>query len=319
MDNLGPGGEGNGTGGSFATGGSFGTGGGTSSGTGGKYELPAGYTPADLGGWKLDPSELSPTGGSTGGSSSAGCGTEIAGIVRDFKRGDPGHVGHPDFQVFYGSVAATGLVKPDLLDQKPEYSGTGELGSPPQKQMTSKTAFDQWFHTDENPDATARVNKAYKLMFSFAPSDDPEKAAKGMRIFKSTKFFPLNGAGFGSADQGPFVVNAGLPDEKIFDEQNFFFTTEVHTKFAYKGGEIFSFSGDDDLWVFVNGKLALDLGGLHPALDGTIDLDADAAKLGIEIGQEYTLDLFQAERGMPDSNFTVETSLEFTECGIVVK
>jgi fibro-slime domain-containing protein len=89
-------------------------------------------------------------------------------------------------------------------------------------------------------------------------------------------------------------------------------------KFRYKGGELFSFTGDDDLWVFVNDRLAIDLGGLHSAQTDVIDLDARAVELGIELGNEYALDLFHAERHTKASKFMVQSTLEFTNCDPIV-
>lgn len=65
-----------------------------------------------------------------------------------------------------------------------------------------------------------------------------------------------------------------------------------------------------DVWLFVNGTLALDLGGLHQPATGTVDLDAQAAALGISPGNSYPMDIFQAERHTVLSNFRIETTIE---------
>lgn len=276
----------------------LGSGGGDSTVTPPPYAVPAGYTPAELGAFKLGPVVDANTVGDRE------CSDEIIGLVRDFKRGDPGHEaeGHPDFQRFFNDVATPGLILDTLVDLKPVYSGKGAMGSigTPQMQMTSEADFLAWY----NSDPEQKVNRTYEIYFSLEPNN-------GVRTFESNAFFPLNGAGFGS--EPPFEVNAGLPDHQTFPEQNFHFTTEIHTTFNYRGGEVFSFKGDDDLWVFINNQLVIDLGGLHPQLEGQVALDT----LGLAPGTEYSLDLFHAERGMPSSNFRIDSTLEFTGCVVI--
>jgi len=155
---------------------------------------------------------------------------------------------------------------------------------------TGPAEFDQWYRD------VADVNQA--ISFTITPVIDDT----GLLTYDNMAFFPIDGQGFG--DQG--------------NEHNFHFTFELHMEFAYQGGEVFTFTGDDDLWVFINDRLAIDLGGLHPSQSETIDLDARAAELGIVPGTSYPLDLFHAERHTNASNFRVQTSLSFTNCDPII-
>lgn len=116
-------------------------------------------------------------------------------------------------------------------------------------------------------------------------------------VFDSTAFFPLDDHGF---------------------MDSYLFTTELHTNFVYHGGEVFTFRGDDDVFVFVNGHEAVNLSGVHIAQEGAVALDEVAERFGLVIGRSYTFDLFQAERQQSESNFRLETTLDFTGCGEVL-
>jgi fibro-slime domain-containing protein len=274
----------------------------TGGGTGNQVPIPAGYTNADVGAYMLgDP--IGAAGGTTVVvSPNTGC-YQIVGVVRDFK-GFNEAGGHPDFEHYTGNAQTTGLVAATLgTDRKPVYASKCESANPNLDptacpygpETTSKMYFDEWYRTTDG------VNLAYKVNFIFEPN------GPNSTTFESKLFFPLDGKGFGLSGMGE--------DGKMHD---FGFTTELHTKFAYNGGEQFTFTGDDDLWVFVNGKLALDLGGLHPQVSGMVDMDMMASQLGITRGKSYDLELFHAERHTNASHFRVDTNFVFVSCGTII-
>ncbi len=236
----------------------------------------------------FDPTLNDGAGGGDGAGGDGGCGPNLAGILRDFKgANEPG--GHPDFE----SVASKnfgldpGIVKTALgADLKPVFAG-------PTKSTTNQTNFDQWYRD------TPGVNKTKIYTVPF------QVDATGHVVYDTTAFFPLDN------DPDGFGITPG----QVHD---YAFTYELHTEFVYGGGEVFSFRGDDDVWVFLNHQLVVDLGGVHGAEAATVNVDAKAAALGIQKGNTYPFDFFFAERHTTESNFRFETTLKFTNCNPIL-
>ncbi len=249
----------------------------------------------------------------------------LTGTVRDFKwRNETG--GHPDFELTpsagfgrYNDMVASELDS----DGKPVFLSAGKKVSTEWKDAqgrnrispksyitakqgdtngaqsstsggaaTSSERFAQWYRdvpgaNVSRPLALTLVRNPGTNMYTFSDRSDAFYTSRG-------GFFPVNGELFGNS-----------PGQS----KNFGFTFELSTEFVYNrgAGYTFTFTGDDDVWVFIDGKLVIDLGGIHSAVSQTIELD----RLNwLEHGRTYSLKVFQAERHTTQSNFRIDTNLQ---------
>lgn len=136
--------------------------------------------------------------------------------------------------------------------------------------------------------------------------------------------YTLNGVRNGS---GKWVTGAGnnfYPLDEVLpsyeDSQrshNYYFGMRYDVTFKigdYVGPLNYKFTGDDDLWVVLDGKkIVIDLGGIHSAAEKTVDLwdsIGQAANLTeAQKQQNHTLTILYMERGAGESNCQMEFTL----------
>ena len=145
-----------------------------------------------------------------------------------------------------------------------------------------------------------RVIKDYKLVFD-----------QNGDSYKLTKVIDKNGDQRATAGSNFFPLD-GVPRSEKSDDgnHNYFFGMRYDVTFKigdYVGPLNYTFTGDDDLWVVLDGKkIVIDLGGIHQAAKKEVNL-WDYVKHKDE--NEHTLTILYMERGAYESNCQMEFTL----------
>lgn len=215
---------------------------------------------------------------------------ELEMTIRDFKRYDATDpTTNPDFH----NIECDRDVVASLLgsDRKPVYRApTNALPT------FGKEYFDQWYRDVPG----VNVDVSYPLILTRNADGEYEYDCRKTGVIDTSTgttrrvFLPIDD---GTAFATPFG-NQGSP-------HNYAFTGELHARFVYPGQGSLRVRADDDLYVFIDSNLVIDLGGIHGAVGNELDLSA----LGLNTGQEYTLSLFYAERAGKTGDLLLSTSL----------
>jgi fibro-slime domain-containing protein len=229
-------------------------------------------------------------------------------IYRDFRAKNPS-----DFEsdLEGGDGAVSGIVE-DTLDKdgKPVFTGSTSKGVA----IESKATFATWYRaTDKVNHATASKlalwnNNKGSYVNRYGANGEQWKSG----IDGNPLFFPVDNDTFTPASeftaaQIPALYDPAIPYETGQKKHNFSFTSEVRYWFTYEAGKTYQldFVGDDDFWVFINKKLAVDIGGLHSPAEGSITVNAASATRlgGLQSGKVYEIAAFHAERHTTASSF----------------
>ena len=176
---------------------------------------------------------------------------------------------------------------------------------------------DTGYYEYDSAKNAANYNKAEKRFYVY---DYREAANTKSGVENAGSFLPFNDA----QETGSWNGDKYLFDEKSVD---YWFGMSMTAEFIQpKDGKVnnqdmvFEFTGDDDVWVFIDGKLVLDLGGVHSAVSGSINFATGEVKINgakdlnhsfapFDDYSKHTIDYFYLERGGDVANCHIRFNL----------
>lgn len=224
--------------------------------------------------------------------------------------------------------AVLGKVYHDVSFPFTQQNLTGHISDTTESSGTVK----YWVFDSSNENTNLRMTRAENTDSYYLKSGSSDAVVKGQTAdynFPATSkgnFFPFNGK---EESGNAAKLNYGFATKieftfRLTDDGNVITTANEEVPIE------FNFSGDDDVWVFIDGNLALDIGGAHSVVTGRLDFGGDSTTKHYYIsnakntstggstndvtgtfeinganGDIHTLTMFYMERGLWESNMKI--------------
>lgn len=213
-----------------------------------------------------------------------------------------------EFNMCQNGARQNGCVKKELIDGVPAFNSQPSLynnGCPGCCWYNNQVK--EWFKNNDRavmPTSLLPQNVVIpdSLLFTHL--------GNGIYEYSNGNFFPLNGRG---------LVANGM-EQPLSNGNNYGFTMHLQRSYVFTDSNFLQqticFQGDDDAWIFVNGVLVMDVGGIHGAITEQFTFAAardSLAKYGKEfkIKDSIKVDFFYAERRVIASSLRIQIPLQF--------
>ena len=139
-------------------------------------------------------------------------------------------------------------------------------------------------------------------------------------ILPLATFNPIAGMGYGNSGDTYRMARDGS-QENYYNDTNYNLTLEGHAQFIYyqDADLYFNFTGDDDVYLYINGIRVLDMGGAHSISKAGISLNNVADICGLKDGEVYDFDFYYMERHGTAANFSIETNIKVVDASMLTE